>query len=119
MAVNFRLAYNEGLSFVDLFPQSSVQAITDTTNLFQYSTINVTIPVPTTADVSQTVAITTTTAQVNAPVEMYLVSTSDQAQSDYNTITQFSVTENQLNLTRLYEQPVGEIEVQLVFKEAT
>lgn len=119
MAVNFRLAYNEGLSFVDLFPQSSVQAITDVTNLLQYSTINVTIPVPTTVDVNQTVAITTTTAQVNAPVEMYLVSTGNQAQSDYNTITQFSVTENQLNLTRLYEQPVGEIEVQLVFKEAT
>ena len=119
MAVDFRLSYNSGIEIVNLFPQSSIQAITDATNLLQSSTINATIPVPTTADVSQTVAITTTTAQVNAPVEMYLVSTGDQAQSDYNTITQFSVTENQLNLTRLYEQPVGEIEVRLVFEEAT
>lgn len=119
MAINFRLTYNEGLSFVDLFPQSSVQAITDATNLLQYSTINVTIPVPTTADISQTVAITTTDAQVNAPVEMYLTSTGSQAQSDYNTITQFSVTSNQLNITRLYTQPSGSINVRLVFKEAT
>lgn len=119
MAVNFRLSYNEGLSFVDLFPQSNIQAILDATNLLQYSTMTVTIPAPTTSDITQTVAITTTSAQVNAPVEMYLLSTGAQAQSDYNTITQFSVTNNQLNLTRLYSQPVNDIEVQLVFKEAT
>lgn len=119
MAVNFRLAYNEGLSFVDLFPKSSVQAITDATSLLKYSTINVTIPVPTGTDVTQTVAITTTESQVAAPVEMYLVSTGEQAQSDYNTIDQFSVTTNQLNITRLYDVPTGSIEVQLVFKEAT
>lgn len=119
MAVNFRLSYNEGLSFVDLFPQSSIQAISDATNLLQYSTITVTIPASTTSDIIQTVAITTTSAQVNAPVEMYLLSTGTQAQSDYNTITQFSVTNNQLNLTRLYNQPVDDIEVQLVFKEVT
>lgn len=119
MAVNFRLSYNEGLSFVDLFPQSNIQAILDATNLLQYSTMTVTIPAPTTSDITQTVAITTTSAQVNAPVEMYLLSTGAQAQSDYNTITQFSVTNNQLNLTRLYSQPVNDIEVQLVFKEVT
>lgn len=119
MAVNFRLTYNNGSNFVDLFPKSNIQAIVDVTNLFEYSIINVTIPVPNTTEINQTVAITTTDAQVNAPVEMYLTSTGSQAQSDYNTITQFSVTSNQLNITRLYTQPSGSINVRLVFKEVT
>lgn len=118
MAVNFRLSYNEGLEFVDLFPKSNVEGIIDATNLFRYTTINVTIPVPSTSEITQNVTITTTDAQVNAPVEMYLVSTGSQAQTDYNTITQFLVTTNQLSITRLYEQPTEAVEVQLVFKEA-
>lgn len=117
MAVNFRLAYNQGIDYVDLFPRSNVQAIIGADDILQYSTINVTIPAPSDNPNTQTIAITTTEAQVNAPVNMFLVSTGAQAQNDYGTIDQFEVQENSLVITRLYNWPSDSIEVMLVFQQ--
>lgn len=119
MAVNFRLAYNDGLDIVDLFPKSNVMSIIDNTNAMKYSTIDVVIPAPTTEVMTQTIAITTTTAQVNAPVYMFLNSTGEQAEIDYSTITQFSIENNQLIITRLYNWPEESIDVTLLFKEVS
>ena len=118
MAVNFRLAYNSGLEIVDLFPASSMSAVDGNDNVMQYSTINVTIPAPTSQDVTQTISITTTTQQVAAPVYMVLTSTGAQAEADYATISQYQVTENQLTITRLYKWPQDSIDVTLIFEEA-
>lgn len=118
MAVNFRLEYNSGTNIVDLFPQTSLDAINISQNILSYSTIAVSIPAPTSANLTQTVPITTTDIQINSPVYMILVSSGTQAQSDYATITQYQVLENQLILTRLYNQPTGNIDVVLIFQEA-
>lgn len=118
MAVNFRLAYNSALEIVDLFPASSMGAVDGAENVMQYSTLNVTIPAPTSQDVTQTISITTTAQQVAAPVYMVLTSTGAQAESDYATISQYQVTENQLVITRLYNWPQDSINVTLIFEEA-
>ena len=118
MAVNFRLAYNSGLEIVDLFPASSMAAIENNSAVMQYSTINVTIPAPTSQDITQTISITTTDKQVAAPVYMVLTSTGNQAENDYSTIDQYQVTTNQLIITRLYRWPQNSIDVTLIFEEA-
>lgn len=118
MAVNFRLAYNSGTEFVDLFPRTNMDGVIGD-NMMSYSTISVTIPAPSPAATTQTVAITTTDSQEASPVSMMLTSTGSQAQADYATITQFEVLENQLVLTRLYSQPTGSINVVLIFEEAS
>ena len=117
MAVNFRLAYNSGLEYVDLFLKSSLQAVENTENVLKYSTINVTIPAVAENTVTQTIDIATTNSQLNSPVDMYLLSTGKNAQNDYATITQYEVTQNQLAITRLYNWPTDSIDVVLVFKE--
>lgn len=116
MAVNFRLAYNAGNEFVDLFPRTNMEAI-QTNNTLKYSTINVTIPNPNSTNITQSITITPSTTQVNSNVYMLLNSTGSQAQQDYATITQYQVTENALIITRLYNQPSGDIEVTLLFEE--
>lgn len=118
MAVNFRLAYNSGLDIVDLFPASNMVAIDGNDNVMQYSTIDVTIPAPTSQDITQTISITTTDKQVSSPVYMILTSTGTQAKADYATINQYQVTTNQLIITRLYNFPQDSINVTLIFEEA-
>ena len=118
MAVNFRLAYNNGLGVVDLFPKSSISAIDGNDNIMKYSILNVTIPAPTSQDVIQTIPITITNKQVAAPVYMLLTSTGAQAEEDYFTIDQYQVTTNQLIITRLYNWPQDSINVTLIFEEA-
>lgn len=118
MAINFRLAYNSGLEIVDLFPNSNMSAIQGINNIMKYSTIDVTIPAPTSQDTTQTISISTTTSQVNAPVSMILTSTGTQAEIDYATITQYEVNMNQLIITRLYTWPEDSINVTLIFEEA-
>lgn len=118
MAVNFRLAYNDGLEIVDLFPKSNFSAIENAGNIMKYSTIDVTIPAPSSQQLTQTISITTTSKQVNAPVYMVLNSTGEQAEEDYTTINQYRVTTNQLIITRLYKQPKNSINVTLIFEEA-
>lgn len=119
MAVSFRLSYNSGLGFVDLFPGSGMSAVQGIDNIMSYSTIDVTIPAPDAQDVTQTIAITTTDAQVNAPVYMVLNSTGNQSEKDYATINQFQIQTNSLVITRLYSWPKDSINVTLIFKEAS
>ena len=124
MAVDFRLAYNSGIEIVDLFPQSSIEAVqgidfdSGYEAILSYSTLNVTIPAPTTQEVTQTIPVTFDANQNNFFYTV-LVSTGAQAQSDYNTITQISTdtSNNQLVITRLYDMPQDSIEIMLIFMQ--
>lgn len=115
MALNFRLAYKKGYDYTDLFPATSLNAIIDSSTGIKYSTIDVTIPQ--TNEETQNITITTTPEQVNAGVRMFLNTVGEQAQNDYNTITQYFVTTNQLTITRLNDKPTGSIDVTLLFIE--
>lgn len=117
MATNFRLAYTNGIEYIDLFPKTSVTAIVDAQNIYDIVQVNVNIPAPTSPALTQTVALSTTPAMVAAPFRVYLSSTGTQAESDYATINQVEVQDNQLVITRLGDMPVGSIDVTLVFFE--
>ncbi len=117
MAIDFRLSVNAGGEYTDLFPRTGMAGIKGTENVLKYSEIEVNIPAVTEGQNIQNIAITTTARQVDAPVYMMLLSTGEQAEKDYGTITQFAVMENQLTITRLYSWPTGEIKVKLLFEE--
>lgn len=118
MPTNFRLAYNsDGLNYVDLFPKTSTDAIIGADNIYEITQLRVDIPAPSTSTLAQSVAISTTPQMVAAPFRMCLVSTGEQAESDYSTITQAQVQTNQLVITRLYNMPTDDITVGLVFFE--
>lgn len=117
MATNFRLAYTNGIEYIDLFPKTSVTAIADAQNTYDIVQVDVNIPAPTSSTLTQTVALSTTPAMVEAPFRVYLSSTGTQAESDYATINQVEVQDNQLVITRLGDMPVGAIDVTLVFYE--
>lgn len=117
MATNFRLAYTNGIEYIDLFPKTSVTAIVDVQNIYDIVQVDVNIPAPTSSTLTQTVALSTTPAMVAAPFRVYLSSTGTQAESDYATINQVEVQDNQLVITRLGDMPVGAIDVTLVFFE--
>lgn len=117
MATNFRLAYTNGIEYIDLFPKTSVTAIVDAQNMYDIVQVNVNIPAPASPTLTQTVALSTTPAMVAAPFRVYLSSTGTQAESDYATINQVEVQDNQLVITRLGDMPVGAIDVTLVFFE--
>lgn len=118
MPTNFRLAYNsDGLNYIDLFPRTSMDAIIGADNTYEITQLQVDIPAPSTSTLTQSVTISTTTQMVSSPFRMYLVSTGEQAESDYSTITQVQVQENELIVTRLYNMPVDTITVELVFFE--
>lgn len=117
MATNFRLAYTNGIEYIDLFPKTSVTAIVDAQNIYDIVQVDVNIPAPTNSTLTQTVALSTTPAMVAAPFRVYLSSTGTQAESDYATINQIEVQDSQLVITRLGDMPVGAIDVRLVFFE--
>lgn len=117
MATNFRLAYTNGIEYIDLFPKTSVTAIVDAQNIYDIVQVDVNIPAPTSSTLTQTVALSTTPAMVAAPFRVYLSSTGTQAESDYATINQVEVQDSQLVITRLGDMPVGAIDVTLVFFE--
>lgn len=117
MATNFRLAYTNGIEYIDLFPKTSVTAIVDAQNIYDIVQVDVNIPAPTSPALTQTIALSTTPAMVAAPFRVYLSSTGTQAESDYATINQVEVQDNQLVITRLGDMPVGAIDVTLVFFE--
>ena len=118
MATNFRLAYTNGIEYIDLFPKTSVMAIADAQSIYDIVQVDVNIPAPTSPALTQTVALSTTPAMVAAPFRVYLSSAGTQAESDYATINQIEVRDNQLVITRLGDMPVEAIDVKLVFFEA-
>lgn len=117
MATNFRLAYTNGIEYIDLFPKTAVTAIADVQNIYDIVQVDVNIPAPTSSTLTQTVALSTTPAMIAAPFRVYLSSTGTQAESDYATINQIEVQDSQLVITRLGDMPVGAIDVTLVFFE--
>ena len=117
MAVTFRFAYNGGINYIDSFPKTNVQGIADNENLLTYSSLNVTIPVPTQVETRQIISVTTTEAQVAAPFVVYLMTQGEQARYDYDSISQIQVEENQVIITRLHYQPQQEIQILIVFSE--
>lgn len=110
MAVNFRLAYTNGIQYTDLFPKTTVDAIT-ATNIF-YTTQLV---VPATTDMVQTIPVETSDEMLQSVFRVYLVSTGTQAEQDYSTITQAQIVSGGLEITRLYDKPQDSITIQLVF----
>lgn len=117
MPTNFRLAYTNGIEYIDLFPSTSVHGITDANNVFEIVTLDVTIPAPTSQTLTQSIAITTTQEMEDTNFNVILLSTGTQAESDYTTISQMQVNTNELVVTRLYNMPVDSIDVRLVFFE--
>ena len=117
MAVNSRMSVNVGGQYIDLFPRTGMSGIIKANNALKYSEIEVTIPVVPNGQNTQNIAITTTQNQVNSPVYMVLLTEGKQAEKDYSTISQLSVLENELVITRLYSWPSNEIKVKLLFEE--
>lgn len=118
MPTNFRLAYNsDGLNYVDLFPKTSTDAIIGADNIYEITQLQVDIPAPSVSTLTQSIAISTTAQMVSSPFRMYLLTTGEQAESDYSTISQIEIQNNELLVTRLYNMPIGTITVELVFFE--
>ena len=115
MALKFRLAYNEGFDYVDLFPKTNIESIEGKDNVLRYSEVSVTVPA--TTEIEQTIPLTLTTAQQNAPFYVELTEVNDDTLDDYSTINQARVEGNSLILTRLVTFPKNEIKIKLRFKE--
>ena len=115
MPTNFRLSYNTGSEYIDMFFKSKTDALVDIENVYQIVTVDVTIPA-TTSNV-QDVTLATDDKMANSAVRMILKSTGKQAEYDYSTITQFQVNTGKLTITRLYTMPKEAIEVTLIFFE--
>ena len=115
MAINFRLSYNQGFSYTDLFPRTDVKGISfnTSTSRSRHATINLTIPP--TNDLIQSIPVDIPLAYVNVPVYMELLYKSESDIYDYSTISQFQILDGTLNITRLYTKPTGSIQVVLVF----
>lgn len=118
MPTNFRLAYNsDGLNYTDLFPKTSTDAIIDANDIYEIIQLQVDVPAPSSQTTTQNISITTTPQMLTSPFRVYLLSTGEQAQSDYGTINQVEIQENSLIITRLYSMPEDSITIELVFLE--
>lgn len=117
MSTNFRLAYTNGIEYIDLFPSTSIHGITDANNVFEIVSLDVTIPAPTSQTLTQSIAITATQEMEDTNFNVILLSTGKQAESDYGTISQMQVNTNELIVTRLYGMPTNSIDVRLIFFE--
>lgn len=117
MATNFRLAYTNGIEYIDLFPKTSATAIADAQNIYNIKEVDVTIPVPTSPTLTQMIALSTTPAMVVAPFRVVFHPWNEEDQS-YATINQIEVRDNQLVVTRLGDMPTVDIPVTLIFFEA-
>lgn len=113
MAINFRLSYNEGFSYTDLFPRTDIEGVSFNISTSRHTTVNLTIPP--TNDLIQSIPIDIPLEYVNVPVYMELLYKSESDIYDYSTISQFQILDGTLNITRLYTKPTGSIQVVLVF----
>lgn len=115
MATNFRWEYLSATGYIDLFPETDIEAITDATRIFDIVAIDVDIPPAST--LTQTVTITTDGKMEESPFRVFLNSTGDEAERDYSTIDNLQVTANTLTVTRAFNYPTGTISIKLVFFE--
>ena len=113
MAINFRLSYNQGFSYTVLFPRTDVKGISFNTSTSRHATISLTIPP--TNDLIQSIPIDIPLEYVNVPVYMELLYKSESDIYDYSTISQFQILDGTLNIIRLYTKPTGSIQIVLVF----
>lgn len=113
--VDFRLSYKNNTEYVDLFPRTSMEGIIGAEQAFKKVSLDVTIPAS--QDTTQTIQITTDAKMPDSIVEMYLVTTGEQAEQDYATIDQYEIQTNQMIITRLGNKPTGSIDVVLLFYE--
>ena len=116
MSLNFRLSYNEGFDYVDLFPKTNIESIEENNDILKYSELLVTVPV--TTEVNQSISLDLTSNQQKAPFYIQLVNVNENTMSDYSTINQAQIVNNNLILTRLNDYPKNEIQIKLIFKEA-
>ena len=115
MALNFRLSAKQGSGYTDLFSRTSIEGIVDVDTEFIKVPLTVTIPA---ADKgTQNITITTDEKMPNSMFEVYLNTTGEDAIKAYSTLTQVSVTTNQLTVIRLYQDQTTDIEVTLMFYE--
>lgn len=117
MALNFQLSYLNNQEYRDIFPKVSFGSVVDSKAQQAFVTETLTVMIPPTNDITQTVAISTNELMANSYFEMHLNGTTEQDMVAYDTITQIEVKPNQLVLTRLYRKPTSPIEVTLVFYE--
>lgn len=115
MALNFRLAYNQGFEYVDLFPSTSVAAIKEGSIVSRQSVINVTIPAV--SNYTQTISLSLTQEQMDSMVYMQLIDVGDNDQYNYDSISQYQITNDGLVINRLYYYPTDSIQVALIFVE--
>lgn len=115
MAVNFRLAYNQGFEYVDLFPSTVVSAVTEGNVASRQSIINITIPPIN--NYIQTIPLSLTQKQLNSNVYMQLINLGENDQYNYDSISQYQITENGLVINRLYYYPNDSVQVALIFVE--
>lgn len=112
MALNFRLLYKTSSGYTDLFPSGNVQTLIGAESNYSIEELIVTIPAI--QNIEQNIIISTNNKMINAVTKMFLVSGDIK---DYNTISQFEVTNNNLNIIRLGTFPQQNIQIKLVFYE--
>lgn len=112
MALNFRLLYKTSSGYTDLFPSGNVQTLIGAESNYSIEELIVTIPAI--QNTEQNISITTNEKMIDAITKMFLVSGNIE---DYNTISQFEVTDNNLNIIRLGSFPQQNIQIKLVFYE--
>lgn len=110
MSLDMKINYNSSLGYNTLFPQTSVKSIKNN-GVIKQGVIFVTIPPS--QETEQIIEINTDTMYLTAPVYMQALPSTNE--SDYQTITQFEVLENQLKITRLYTKPKESVDVVLYF----
>lgn len=113
MSQNFKLSYNMGFNYVDLFPKSTIEAIKFNQDTSYQSSIFVTIPPSN--DLIQTIPIPISTKYLDVPVYMKLLDNKNTDQYDYSTISQFQIIDGNLKIVRLFTKPIDFINVLLVF----
>lgn len=113
MSLNFKLAYNSGFDYVDLFPRTSVDAIEfDKKATKQYS---IQVNIPKSNDLLQTISIKTPLELSDKIVYMTLLYRKETDIYNYSTISQFSIENGTLKITRLYGGSLSDIQVLLTF----
>lgn len=115
MAQNFEWKSKSGYIYDTLLPTTDISTIENLPSLYEITSMQVEIP--STNEFQQDITIVANEKLASSKVEMYLISTGEQAILDYATIDQFSVSENKLTIIRLTNYPTASILVELVFTE--
>ena len=121
MNTNFRLmSKNVDNGYTDLFPRTSVQGIIGNENILKYDTLIIKVAPVAKGTLIQEINIVTTEKQEQSA---FFVTLKDDTNSinkllSYQTINQIEIQHNKLIITRLYNWPQEEIEIELFFAEA-